>query len=533
MKRQNRISLITVDRLYLFIVGISSLLLVGCGSMMKGLSEDLSDEYIDFNPIYTAEFASRSGSAASTAKSKDELERDDFIDLGSLSVKYVNKRCFPGEECEIETHSGLPTNRLLKEAADVGADAVKLTQDNISGSGQAVKNGDCIRTEVRQVPREVCNYDTVCDGSGYCYSRKGWCRTEYSSQTVCVEWEKIYGTEYYDRSFASVWRNDPQLIVEVKFGDLFYESLKQGEMREARQYLDQGIRADIQDLRGRYPIMTAVGASKNKVAVTRLVLEHDANPKIENNKPLEMATRTNNTELVSLLLEFGANPNDSVGIWGALTGNEIIDKGLPIINASKKNNTAMVGVLLENRADPDVDNGAPLRQAISHDNMEMLLLLLDKGASVREDGVLTTAVEKNDIELVKLIMDHGADPDNRSWSGKTPLQIASQTGQIDVMQLLLDKGASVNKRGVGGAKTPLMFATEAGQVEAVRLLIDNKAGVNIDDVPTGVGWLVSLVGVKANTPLSIAKSRHGSTSDATRKADYQKIIDMLVAAGGE
>lgn len=48
-----------------------------------------------------------------------------------------------------------------------------------------------------------------------------------------------------------------------------------------------------------------------------------------------------------------------------------------------------------------------------------------------------------------------------------------------MLLLLLDKGVSFNKRGVGGAKTPLMFATEAGQIEAVRLLIDNRAGLFI------------------------------------------------------
>lgn len=41
----------------------SLLFLGGCGTKMKTLGEELSDEYIDFEPTYSIEFDSRGGKA--------------------------------------------------------------------------------------------------------------------------------------------------------------------------------------------------------------------------------------------------------------------------------------------------------------------------------------------------------------------------------------------------------------------------------------------------------------------------------------
>ena len=511
-----------------------SLLLNGCGTMMKELSEGLSDEYVDFENNYTLDFDPRGQQANPVTTSTKQLDDDDYVNLGQLSVKYVSKRCFPGEECSTETHQDNPTQRLLDEAGKRGGDLVKLSANNANGSGEAVKNGACISTTTQQVPYSVCDYETICQGTS-CYTRQTICRTEYRSQTVCTEWVKIYGTEYFQRSSASVWRLDPQLKVQVRFGDEFHEALKQGDSEATRRYLEQGMRADIQDLRGRYPILVAVKANKNAPEISRILLQQEADPTVENNKALAIASDNDDTALVRILLEHGANPNDKVGIWGVLLGGEkdMIKKGGPIINASNNNNTEMVQVLLEHDADPDVDNGQPLRNAINHENQAMLQVLLDAGASVREDGVLTTAVDKGDIELVRSFLERGAFADNRSWSGETPLQSASESGRVAIMRLLLESGASVNKRGVGGEHTPLMLAARAGHVEAVRLLIEYNAAVNIDDVPTGVGWIAGLAGIEGKTALSMARERMGYASSDQRKADYQKIIDLLIVAGAK
>ena len=58
--------------------------------------------------------------------------------------------------------------------------------------------------------------------------------------------------------------------------------------------------------------------------------------------------------------------------------------------------------------------------------------------------------------------------------GSMPLHWASKTGHIEVVRLLLEKGADVNDI----LTTPLYWASTNGHVEVVRLLLKKGADVN-------------------------------------------------------
>src|SRR5262249_12684137 len=60
--------------------------------------------------------------------------------------------------------------------------------------------------------------------------------------------------------------------------------------------------------------------------------------------------------------------------------------------------------------------------------------------------------------------------------GETPLMTASHRGEVDVMRMLLDRGATVNAREKKFGQTALMWA--AGHPEAVRLLLERRADVH-------------------------------------------------------
>lgn len=501
-----------------------ALLTSGCAGMMKQLSEELSGEKVEFEPVYKAKFEAR-GRATVTALDAIALERDNYVRLGGLSVKFIDKRCFPKDGCSSESHSELPTSRLLREAAQYGGDVVVLGRNNARGQGQAVKNGRCLRTQTVSVPRSVCDYETVCSGAS-CSTRQTICRTEYSYQEQCAEWEKIYGEEYYTSSHASVWRQDPELLAQVRFGDSFFEAIDRGDVGQVKALVAKGMRADIYDLRGRYPLFAAVGA--NSVPVAAFVLEKGARADEENSRALVTASEKNSNALVALLLEHGADPNAKIGLWAAFKQNAKPEEGKPLINAVRQRNLAMVHTLLEHKADPNAMDGEPLKQALA--NPEMVKLLLANGASVRENGVLTSVVQRNDTVLLKLFLAKGADPDNRTWSGRTPLQAAAEAGNVEIMKLLLEAGASVNKRGVGGDKTPLMYAAQNGHVEAVKLLLARGADVTVTDIPTGVGWMASLMGVKGKTARALAREKVPWTADPKRKRDYETIAELLASA---
>jgi len=59
------------------------------------------------------------------------------------------------------------------------------------------------------------------------------------------------------------------------------------------------------------------------------------------------------------------------------------------------------------------------------------------------DHALIDAAESGRLELVKLLVEHGADLEFRNGSGQTPLIVASLQGQTDVVAYLLNHGANI------------------------------------------------------------------------------------------
>jgi len=109
---------------------------------------------------------------------------------------------------------------------------------------------------------------------------------------------------------------------------------------------------------------------------------------------------------------------------------------------------------------------------------------------------LFAAIEKNDIQKVKYLIDINADVNARDpYTSMTPLMVAAYDGYTEIAKLLIEKGAEVNaKGGVEMDMTPLIFAASQDRLNMVRLLIEHGANVN---VKTRYGW----------TPLFFAVSR--------------------------
>lgn len=67
-----------------------------------------------------------------------------------------------------------------------------------------------------------------------------------------------------------------------------------------------------------------------------------------------------------------------------------------------------------------------------------------KEKEVVEKGILSSAVKKGDIELVKDLLTKKVDINEVDMSGSTPLHHAVWYGRFDIIKLLLEAGADVN-----------------------------------------------------------------------------------------
>lgn len=85
------------------------------------------------------------------------------------------------------------------------------------------------------------------------------------------------------------------------------------------------------------------------------------------------------------------------------------------------------------------------------------------------------------LEVVDLLLEHGADANLADVNGDTPLHIAAKKGDIEIGKLLIDKGGYVNRRNKAG-KTPIVVAKENNHFDFAQMLIQD--GHATDEEPS-------------------------------------------------
>jgi hypothetical protein len=115
-------------------------------------------------------------------------------------------------------------------------------------------------------------------------------------------------------------------------------------------------------------------------------------------------------------------------------------------------------------------------------NTPYLKWLLEHGAdpNERKDGDSATAIlaGRGAAEPVVVLLDFGADLNpHRHASWRTPLAAAASRGHLEMMRLLLARGADPNLEDGPG----MVYAAYGGNLEAIQLLADHGADVNRAD----------------------------------------------------
>ena len=207
--------------------------------------------------------------------------------------------------------------------------------------------------------------------------------------------------------------------------------------------------------------------------------------------PLLYAARDGRIEIARMLLAAGANLNQTEA-----NGES------PLLVAINNGQVELAQVLLEKGADPNAADGfgrTPLWSAVDYRNLDAA------------EGSGTNGVNREPVlPLIRALLDRGANPNvqtkveppSRRWmmpfgarqwvnpAGQTPFVRAAQAGDVAVMRLLLEHHADPNIPTLAGV-TALMSAAGIGWVprqtytepkesllEAVRLCIENGSDVN-------------------------------------------------------
>ena len=237
--------------------------------------------------------------------------------------------------------------------------------------------------------------------------------------------------------------------------------------------------------------------------------------------PLIYAARTGSIDAARVLLDAGANVNQVTRYgWS------------PLLAATQNRNYQLAKFLIERGADANLANKGgwtPLYLATDNrnleggdyptrtpdmDDLEFIKLLLDAGADVNAQLVESTetrtvftnqwldeegataflrASQSGDVELMRLLLEHGADPKIYTTLGVTPLAAAAGIGwvegvtserspeqTVEAVKMLLELGVDPDFQADTG-RTALHGAAHKGATEVVKVLVAAGARMDIRD----------------------------------------------------
>jgi uncharacterized protein len=162
---------------------------------------------------------------------------------------------------------------------------------------------------------------------------------------------------------------------------------------------------------------------------------------------------------------------------------------------------AHAATLREPQGGPERSRGATaeVADAAMRGDRQALRAALTRKADVnvaQADGTtaLHWAVERDDLEMVDLLIRAGARVDARTREGVMPLQLAAVNGSAPMIDRLLKAGADPNAPLTAAADTAVMMAARTGSPEAIRVLAEAGANVNAKENwggTTALMWAVS------------------------------------------
>ncbi|MFC2132793.1 ankyrin repeat domain-containing protein [Bacteroidota bacterium] len=197
--------------------------------------------------------------------------------------------------------------------------------------------------------------------------------------------------------------------------------------------------------------------------------------------------------------------------------------GQNIFSSISKGDIDEIKTILENKpGEINTKQGflSPLFYAVRLGKNNVAKFLISKGAEMNEFASdinefspleftpITDAIRTNNIEIIKFMVENGADLQVKSSLGETYLHFAAHLNRTELIEYLINKGIDVNVKKNGNL-TPLHIASVDGYIEVVKLLIDNGADLNFKSTDGG-------------TALHFAEA-----------ADNKEIVDLLLASGAK
>ncbi len=299
---------------------------------------------------------------------------------------------------------------------------------------------------------------------------------------------------------------------------------------KVKELLASGTPVDTKDERGRTILMLAAAQNNEELFDFLIAKGADPNAKsLEGETPLLMAAKAGNKKMVDYLIEKGADPlaKDNFGrttlMYAAASGNVdlvkfFLSKGVALNGLDKYNHNALVFAVRANQTEAAkflISKGAEVnikRQMTEEEKKafeeakkraekerKIKEAVYDQTEEKRDKTVLFYAVENGNLELVKLLVAKGAPVLVKDVKKRVETIIyETAKGDIEKEQEVVEE--TIRTAYERGQKNLLMYAAEGGHLEILKFLVSKGAKIEETDGETVRHPLFYVVAQPKGTP---------------------------------
>ena len=233
-------------------------------------------------------------------------------------------------------------------------------------------------------------------------------------------------------------------------------------------------------------------ARQGSLAATVALLEKGADPNevtlSEQSTPLVLAIANGHLDVAKVLVEHNADVNKA-NVMGVAPLYATIDVAWvphewspePVIAQEKTNYLDLMKLILEHGANPNARIDRSIWSRVLAENRVWI--------DVSGSSAFMRAAQADDVKAMQLLVAHGADPNLTNRTGTTPLMAAAGLGwganysatapdRMAAVKYCISQGGKITAADQLGF-TPLHGAAFVGDLPLIQFLVDNGAAVNV------------------------------------------------------
>jgi ankyrin repeat protein len=325
----------------------------------------------------------------------------------------------------------------------------------------------------------------------------------------------------------------------------------------------------LRDVNGDTPLSLAVRKGHTKIVSELLTTDMASAPK-QHNYPFHIASQQGHTDLVQLFIdqkwnvnegdEDGATPLHHAAIGGSVSVAHMLIKAgakvnatdssswSPLFEAAAGGHAQLARVLVDAGADINAEDRwqeTPLYRAAFNRALTVVKVLLESSSTLdlnqkNFQGWTALHAAYDSVDIIRLLLDTGADPFIQDTNHETPLVVAGNRGYPDTCKVLLQVVIDKALQNPALHTSALHQIAAVGEIEPLKLLLEHGVHCDASDGDGTTALLLAcLYGQNDSVKLLIEhgadieriSSRCGTPLTAAVEGGHAEIVRILLDKG--